>query len=74
MKEVTNFRAMESDEDCRSYWSPEIGSRESYAVGISKMWVELVQEVQKPVWMERSFKIWPEGFENMVCILTQFYY
>ncbi|EUB55061.1 Receptor-type tyrosine-protein phosphatase beta [Echinococcus granulosus] len=64
----TIIRLSESSEykdEVLKYWPQEKGEKASYATNPSKMWVRLLHEEQKPVWMERSFKIWLDGHKNL---------
>ncbi|KAL5960988.1 Receptor-type tyrosine-protein phosphatase beta, partial [Taenia solium] len=66
--------SLESKEEVRKYWPQEVGAKASYPTNPSKMWVKLLYEERKPMWMERSFKIWPDGHKNLFMFVHHLQY
>ncbi|KAL5104348.1 Receptor-type tyrosine-protein phosphatase beta [Taenia crassiceps] len=64
----------ESKEEMRKYWPQEVDEKASYRTSPNNMWVKFLYEERKPMWIERSFKIWPDGYKNLFMFVHHLQY
>ncbi|VDO00570.1 unnamed protein product [Rodentolepis nana] len=71
---IINLTGAVTENEFEVFWPPEVGQKAVYSTCGGRMWVQLVHEAQKPVWLERSIKIWPEGYEHLCMFVRQMQY
>ncbi|VDM16148.1 unnamed protein product [Hydatigera taeniaeformis] len=55
----------ENKEETQKYWPQGVDEKAPFPTTSGKMWVKLLYEERKPVWVERSFRIWPDGQRSL---------
>ncbi|VUZ55425.1 unnamed protein product, partial [Hymenolepis diminuta] len=71
---IINLSGAVNESECLCYWPSEIGTKAAYSTCGGRMCVRLIHEVQKPVWLERNMKIWPEGQEHLCMFVRHMQY
>ncbi|KAM7541106.1 hypothetical protein Aperf_G00000045969 [Anoplocephala perfoliata] len=71
---IINLTGATDDSESTCYWPQELNKKVSYSTCGDRMWVQFTHEAQKPVWVERAFKIWPEGQENLFMFVRHMQY